>query len=161
MTRRDLPDLTQSSDAPWPVARHQLHRTHVRWRETCNWWHVTEEAKLACDESPEAGTAEWFQGKNEDSYLKKKHTSIGHKCGAVASWCNRCRSEVQCSPATWRPAAQSETTGPASSYTSSFMGCVEDPHTEPHMLSVCDFYNAVQPGWGLSHISTCHWRCNI
>lgn len=26
-TRRDLPDLTQSSDAPGTLARHQLHRT--------------------------------------------------------------------------------------------------------------------------------------
>lgn len=58
MTRRDLADLTQSSDAPWPVARHRLHRSHARRRETRVWWHVTEEAKLACDESSEAGTAE-------------------------------------------------------------------------------------------------------
>lgn len=52
MTRPDLPDLTQSSDALWPLAQHRLLRDPTQGRETWSWCHVTEEAKLACDGSP-------------------------------------------------------------------------------------------------------------
>lgn len=63
MTRRDLPDLTQSSDAP----RAGRSETNFTGAACGRQGRVTEEAQLVCDGSAGAGTAERFRGKNEDS----------------------------------------------------------------------------------------------